>query len=494
MSSETKDLLEFRKQLVELMKANAPTAQKDQVARVNDAMADLDGRNPEEAFRHSVAAGRDEFPSGERTTQAGSIEREGEFLPAVPESLSELGIRSADIKAIVLKFLFNSGARSGLEIAKQIRLPLPLFAPLLRNLKEDQLVIYKSAIGAADYIYELTESGSERAHRFWKQCAYLDSIPVPFDDYVASVSVQSARKQNPKVRDLKAALEDLSIKEEMIVQLAQAANSGLGLFLYGAPGNGKTSIARRITAAFGQSVWIPRTINIAGSIVRLYDPNNHEALPLNTESTGYSGRIDERWVRIRRPTIVVGGELTMDNLEIHVNQVTAVSEAPIQMKSNCGTLVIDDFGRQRVSPTELLNRWIVPLERHYDILNLANGSRVDVPFDQLLVFSTNLEPRELVDEAFLRRIPYKIDVKNPSEDELRGLVEKLSSDLGIEYREGPVDYLIEKYYAGPKREMRYCHPRDILHQVRTYCTVLDLPKKITNAAIDAAANNYFDLL
>lgn len=192
--------------------------------------------------------------------------------------------------------------------------------------------------------------------------------------------------------------------------------------------------------------------------------------------------------------MVVGGELTLDSFEVRTDSTTGISEAPIQLKSNCGVLVIDDFGRQRVTPTDILNRWIVPLAQRFDILSLRNGRKFEFPIDQLVVFSTNLEPKALVDEAFLRRIPYKIDVPNPSEDEFRALLKKIANEWGIAHQDGPVDYLVEKYYKSCGREMRYCQPGDLLHQICTYCNVLELPLEISNQAIDAAARNYFTLL
>ena len=206
--------------------------------------------------------------------------------------------------------------------------------------------------------------------------------------------------------DLQRAFSDLLVNQKMLRRLGPAVNSGRGLFLFGAPGNGKTSIAERITKAFGDTVWIPRAVGIDGEIMRVFDPALHEAVPLE-EADGplLTHAIDKRWVRIRRPTIVVGGELTMDALEVMPSTGKNVSEAPLQLKSNCGTLVIDDFGRQRMTTDELLNRWIVPLEKRYDFLRLVNGKKIQVPFDQLIIFSTNLEPRDLVDDAFLRRIP-----------------------------------------------------------------------------------------
>ncbi|NLE36849.1 MAG: AAA family ATPase, partial [Pirellulaceae bacterium] len=205
-------------------------------------------------------------------------------------------------------------------------------------------------------------------------------------------------------------------------------------------------------------------------------------------------KIDRRWVRIRRPTIIAGGELTMESLELSLNSATGISEAPLQMKSNCGVLVIDDFGRQRMSIHELLNRWIVPLEKRYDFLAMRNGKKISVPFDQLIIFSTNLEPRELVDEAFLRRIPYKIEVIDPTEDEFRRLFEILAPQMGLVYREEPIDYLIQSHYRRSNRPFRFCQPRDLLMQIRNFCVYYDQPLEITQEYVDSAVENYFAVM
>ena len=281
----------------------------------------------------------------------------------------------------------------------------------------------------------------------------------------------------------------------MFSRLGPAINSGRGLFLYGAPGNGKTSIAERVTEAFGKHIWIPRAIGIDGEIIRVFDPVNHREAPLEPgQGLLDQQRIDKRWVRIRRPTIIAAGELTISSLEVTLNQSTNICEAPLQLKSNCGTLVIDDFGRQRMQIDELLNRWIVPLEKHFDFLNLPNGKKIQVPFDQLLVFSTNLEPRELVDEAFLRRIPYKIEVIDPTEEEFRNLFAEMAAKLGFEYCRGPVDHLIDVHYKRPGRPMRFCQPRDLLLQVSNYCTFHNRPLALTNESLDLACENYFAVM
>jgi predicted ATPase with chaperone activity len=359
----------------------------------------------------------------------------------------------------------------------------------------DQLVGHRGSAAMNDYIYQLTEMGRERARRYSQMCTYFGAATVTLEDYVAAVKSQSLNQQHPTAHDLQRAFSDLLINDQMLRRLGPAINSGRGLFLFGAPGNGKTSIAERITKAFGEHIWIPRALGIDGEIVRLYDPAIHTLAPVES----YKGlidqrKLDKRWVRIRRPTIIVGGELTMDNLEVTINPLTNVSESPVQMKSNCGTLVIDDFGRQKMSTDELLNRWIVPLEKRYDFLNLPSGKKIEVPFDQLIVFSTNLEPRDLVDDAFLRRIPYKIEVVDPSEEEFRELFKLMGPILGVQYKEEVVNYLIETHYKSVSRPFRCCQPRDLLMQICNYCRYINSDAYMSEELFDFAVENYFAVM
>jgi predicted ATPase with chaperone activity len=417
------------------------------------------------------------------------------FLPIEPETFHAAGLTDSEVEALVLKFLIARGDASGREIAEQIKLPFVLVDELLRQIKNDQLVVHRGSAPMNDYQYELTDFGRERARRHVQHCSYFGSAPVSLTDYVASVEAQSLTQQQPSVDSLHQAFSDLLLNRKMLDRLGPAINSGRGLFLYGAPGNGKTSIAERVTAAFGKHIWIPRAIGIDGEILRLFDPVIHQEAPLSpNQGLIDQRRVDKRWVRIRRPTIVAAGELTMSSLEVSVNAATGISEAPLQLKSNCGTLVIDDFGRQRCSIVELLNRWIVPLEKHYDFLNLANGKKIQVPFDQLLVFSTNLEPRDLVDEAFLRRIPYKIEVSDPTENEFRELFKFMAGKLGFEYRDEPVEHLIDKHYREAGRPFRFCQPRDLLLQVRNYCAYHKRPPELTAEYFDLACENYFAVM
>ncbi len=420
---------------------------------------------------------------------------EDAFLPVEPASIADGGLTESDVEALVLKFLVARGDASGREIADQVKLPFVLIDELLRRMKNDQLVGHRGSAPMNDYQYQLTDMGRERGRRFSQHCTYFGAAPVTLADYIAAVEAQSLAGQHPTPDDLHRAFDDLLLNKKMLDRLGPAINSGRGLFLFGPPGNGKTCIAERITAAFGERIWIPRAIGIDGEIVRLFDPVNHAELPLESDGGLLDKRkVDRRWVRIKRPTIVAGGELTMSQLEVTINTSTGICEAPLQLKSNCGTLVIDDFGRQRMSIDELLNRWIVPLEMRYDFLNLPNGKKIRVPFDQLVVFSTNLEPRDLVDEAFLRRIPYKIEAIDPTEEEFRDLLKRMAEKLGVAYDAAAVDYLLETHYKTAGRPLRFCHPRDLLLQIRNFCRYCGEPPRLTCEYLDRAVENYFAVM
>jgi predicted ATPase with chaperone activity len=416
------------------------------------------------------------------------------FRPRQPQSFDEAGLTAEEVDKIVCRLLAARGALTGRRIAEHVGLAFGVMEGLLRQLKSEMILAYKNTAAVSDYEYVLTDVGRERARRYSEECTYFGAAPVPLKDYVASVQAQSIAKQSVDREKLREAFSDLLVNQTMLDRLGPAINSGRGMFLYGYPGNGKTSIAERITRCFGSEIWVPRAIGIDGEIIRVFDPVNHEEIKRCNTSLLQDGIEDRRWVRIRRPTIVVGGELTMAELELRQNPVSKISEAPLQLKSNCGTLVIDDFGRQRMPTTELLNRWIVPLEKRYDFLSLASGKKIQISFDQLLIFSTNLQPRDLVDEAFLRRIPYKINVVDPTTDEFRKLFELVAPSLGVPHNPDAVEYLIEKHYRTSGRPMRACHPRDLLLQVRNFCLYRNRPIEVTPDALDVAVENYFTVL
>jgi predicted ATPase with chaperone activity len=423
-----------------------------------------------------------------------SILSEDSFRPAEPKTLEETGLTGALIENLMLKYVMLIGSASGRQVSDKISIPYGLLDPLFQSLRQRQLVTNSSSAQLGDFNYTLTDQGRQRAKAAMEQCSYIGAAPVPLDDYIVSVEAQTVRAEAPQKRHLLKAFADISVEPEMLDTLGPAVNSGAGLFLYGAPGNGKTTLARRITMCFGSSIWIPRTITEDGQFIKLFDAACHE--PIADAGVGLlkSAEHDRRWVKIRRPTVVVGGELTLDALEIRHDPVSNVSEASLQLKSNCGCLLIDDFGRQRVSPTELLNRWIIPLENRHDYLMLATGKKIQVPFEQLIIFSTNLQPTDLADEAFLRRIPYKVEVGDPSKEEFLTLFKIIAKSLHCEYKQEAVEHLIEKHYKRLNRPLRRCQPRDLLQQVRNYCVYNSLPMEMRAEYFDRVVPSYFTVV
>jgi predicted ATPase with chaperone activity len=415
------------------------------------------------------------------------------YFPEPRESFAQLGIPESLIESLVFKHLLAVGTNTGRGIAVELALPGKPTVALLTELKNRQLVVYKGNAVMGDFEYMLTESGRERARGYLEECTYCGPAPVSFSDYVDSVAAQTIANECPGLDELRSAFSDLLLSDDLFARLGPAVNSGRGLFLYGTPGNGKTSIAERITACFGTDIWAPRAIFVEGEIIQYYDPQCHETTGAATSSILKSQQHDERWVKVRRPTIVVGGELTLDSLELRHNPVTKITEPSIQLKSNCGTLVIDDFGRQRVNPIQLLNRWIVPLEKRFDYLTLTNGKKIQAPFDQLIIFSTNLEPKELVDDAFLRRIPYKIHVPDPTEEQFRELMRVMSVRLNVPHDAAAVNHLVQAHYRAASRAFKSCHPRDLLLQLINQARYSRTEPRMNVEGFDLACANYFTL-
>jgi predicted ATPase with chaperone activity len=434
-------------------------------------------------------------PSAPAESEVSSKPEPGEFWPLAPANWEEMKFTPEATEELVLKCLMNRGTVSGREIADHIAVSFGLLSEVLGDMKNRRLLVHRGAAQLGDYLYQLTDTGAETAARYAAQCGYDGPAPITLQDYIDSVDVQSIHKHPPTYPEIAQVFSDLVLNEGVLDQVGQAIRAGCGFFLYGDSGNGKTSLAERVSRAFGRTIWIPRSLNIEGSIIRLFDPCNHVEVPPENKDGLYDQlKIDRRWVRIRRPTILVGGELTMDRLEIRPGIAPGVSEAPLQLKSNGGTLVIDDFGRQRMKAEDLLNRWIVPLDRRYDILNLPNGKAIQVPFDQLLIFSTNMEPHDLADEAFLRRIPYKIQMHDPSEAEFRELFQREAARHGMDYNDAVMNELIETHYTRGGRPFRCCHARDLLRQVRHFCEFKGLPVEMATTHLNVAVRNYFGVV
>lgn len=413
------------------------------------------------------------------------------FWPSEPASLEETGLATSVVESLICKYLAVTGTASGRSIAEYICISFQLLEDVFASLRTRMIIVHAGAAPFNDYYYVLTEEGQRRAQIYQQECAYLGPAPVRLNEYVISVEAQCISTESPTDEHLAEAFGDISVEEGLLDLIGPAVNSGAGMFLFGSPGNGKSTLATRITMCFGEEIWIPRTIIEDGQLIKLYDAAYHHVITENKEGILKARDYDRRWMRIRRPTVSVGGELTMDNLEIRHDPVTKVGEAPLQLKSNGGCLLIDDFGRQRIEPAELLNRWIVPLENKYDFLTLQTGKKIQVPFEQLIIFSTNLEPRDLVDEAFIRRIPYKVEIGDPSEEEFKHLFELYATKLNCEYRPEVVQDLLDRHYRPYERGLRRCHPRDLLKQIRNYCQYRRLPFEMRPDYFDRVVHSYF---
>jgi len=448
-------------------------------------------RDPEMGSSHRDESALGAVAEARRVNQT----RDGSgFYPIKPATIEDAGLTRDFVEKLICRFLLVHGAASGRRIGRETGLPFRTIEPLLAFLKTEMQLAYRKTAAAGDYEYVLTEAGAERARRYMQTCTYAETAPVPIADYIESVTAQSLTRVYIGPQQLEVAFRDMLLEPLMLDSLGPAINAGRGMFLYGAPGNGKTSIAERVVRCYGDDLWIPRAIYVEGTIVRLFDPVLHQEMASEDSSMLGEPLEDARWVRIRRPTVVVGGELTMEQLELRHDPISNVSEAPLQLKSNGGVLLIDDFGRQSMPVAELLNRWIVPLEKRYDFQKLASGKKIQVPFDQLVVFATNLAPRDLVDEAFLRRLPYKIEVSDPTREQFHRICAMVGPSLGISAPHDRVETLVERYFDAVGRPMRCCHPRDLMLQMRSYCSYHGKPLEFSDEAMDFAVRNYFAVM
>ena len=425
----------------------------------------------------------------------GSLLSDDTFWPTEAQDLQETGLSETFVEALLLKTVLSVGTLSGRNTSERVGLPFRVIEPMLDVLRTRKLVAHVRPAPFNDYYYSLTEAGQRAAQTHMRQCSYVGPAPVPLADYVLSVEAQAAGIEPIDREQLAAALSKISYQDELLDQLGPAINSNTGLFLFGPPGNGKTTIARSLTRCLGQEIWIPYAILDDGNLIKLQDDAFHREAPVpeGDDAILKAQEWDRRWIRIQRPTVVVGGELIMDNLEVRHDERSNICEAPLQMKSNCGSLLIDDFGRQRIAPEELLNRWIVPLENQLDYLTLPTGKKIQIPFEQLIIFSTNLDPESLVDEAFLRRVPYKIFVGNPEKDEFRRLMASVARQLGFPETPEAAEHVLA-FYERSGREVRRCHPRDLLTQVANFCTYRKMEKTIRPEYLDQAFRSYFSAL
>lgn len=427
------------------------------------------------------------------------LERFFRNVPPVPHKVSQTGLSEIFLIDLMLKIsYFEGGVFTLLSMSQNIRLSSSVVDELADLAKTERLIAIRSAngLGRASHIFELTELGRQRAEAAIGQSQYAGPAPVPLQDYSLMVAHQSIRQIDIDEKWVRHALNQLVLNDSMIMQLGPALNSGRSVFLYGPPGTGKSSIAEAMGSELPGEVFIPHAILVDEQLIRVFDAEAHSPIEtvrdkgpqLDLDATL---NYDPRWVRCRRPIVMVGGELEMSSLDLEYNTVSKFYEAPIHMKASNGVFILDDFGRQMVPPKMLLNRWIVPLERGTDFLSLHTGKKFEVPFDQISIFCTNLKPSELVDEAFLRRIRHKIKVNYQTEAEYIEILRQVCQFHGLEFDAETTDYLIDAYYHKTGRPFVGSHPRDLVDQILDRARFLKIKPALTREAIDAAAANYF---
>lgn len=417
----------------------------------------------------------------------------------------ELNIPIGVVNDLIFRLLFNEGDVSVARFSEVLGIHARVTDTLLSRMKQEHLVEVTRAgsLGSLSFTYGLTEAGRKRSRDAFERSQYIGRVPVTLEDYTQAILAQVGYKRRITPKQVQRALNHLILPDDFHRRIGPAVNAGTSLFLYGPPGNGKTTIAQAMAKLLAEDepIWLPDSITVGGQIIRVFDPLIHK--PLDEEEMAYHTgaigakkgteklKIDRRWRLFERPAVMVGGELTMDSLDLRFEPVAKVYEAPLQLKANGGMFLIDDFGRQQIRPDELLNRWIVPLESNIDFLRLQSGQSLEVPFRQFIVFSTNLDPMELVDGAFLRRIQMKIEVGDPSEKLYYQIFKRMCEVYNIPFDKKTFLHLLQKWYRETGRVMQAVHPRDLLKTTISICEYLDIPAKLTPDLIDEACRGYF---
>jgi hypothetical protein len=413
------------------------------------------------------------------------------FWPQQPRTIDEAGLTVSMVEELILKAIFFAGEMRGMDIANRLKLPSTIIDEVIEGLRRQKYIDIRggggAGVGKTTMIYQLTSFATELMRQILDRNRYNGPAPVSIQEWVAAVKKQTVRGNRITRAKMEDKFNDLIIRDYIYDGIGPAMNSGRAIFFYGPPGNGKTAICQRMVDCFEGDIFIPHAIMIDDFIVRIYDSILHK--PIEEEPGGAS--YDRRWVRCRRPLVVVGGELTLEMLDLVYSPEVKFYEASFQMKATNGMLLIDDFGRQKVSPVDLLNRWIVPLESDVDNITLHTGKKVQVPFDVFAAFSTNLDPKDLVDDAFLRRVRYKLEVMRPDEEQYFEIFDAMCQKRGVQFDPAMIEYLIEKHYRSTGRPFAACQPRDLLDQVIDMANYLGIPPQLNPVLLDRAVRSYF---
>ncbi len=437
-------------------------------------------------------------PYGQTLQQPDSAE------PPVPETVRDTGLSEEFIVDLLIKTLYIQGARTGAQLVSAVRLPFAFVDDRLLSLQQRRLVEVRGTSGPSrgGYVFDLTGAGRDRAREALASSQYVGPAPVPLPQYRTWIEKQTIRNVHVTRDIVREGFRNMVLSDQVHDVLGPSINSAKSLFLYGQPGNGKTMIAETISHMLGGDIFVPFAVEVEGQIIVVYDPVYHHAVdgldPLEVEREGEEPAwlksppsYDMRFVKVRRPVVLTGGELTLEQLDLQYDTYTKMYQAPFQVKANGGVLIIDDFGRQRVPPKDLLNRWIVPLEKRIDFLTLHTGGKFPVPFDTLLIMATNLEPSQLVEEAFLRRIHYKIQIEGPQPDQYAEIFSRCCAERGIDFEQGAVDHIYRKWYGEKGIHPRACHPRDILDHLVDIARFYEGRPALTPDIVDRACRSYF---
>jgi len=419
-----------------------------------------------------------------------------EISCAEPQSLQDLGLPSLFLGQLTLKHCFYMDVFTMGDLAERLKVSVSIISEVLDYLKKAKWVEVRgpdpmnpvvTALSLANR-HSLTDGGRRQAAQLLEYDAYTGPAPVVLKDYWRQVTHQSIGKVGVTPDHIQRALKGLVLSAEMLEQLGVAAVSGKPLFLYGPAGNGKTVIAQRLGRIWEDDILVPYAIFVDGQVIQVFDEITHAH---SEEAVSGGERVDRRWVRCRRPVVTVGGELTLDMLDLAYKPTLKYFEAPLQLKANNGVFIVDDFGRQHIPPQELLNRWIIPLENRQDFLRLRTGQKFAIPFDQFIVFATNLEPRSLVDDAFLRRLRSKVKVDYVTRTQFVEIFRLFCDQDHLEFDPEAVEYLLGRYYDDGQRPLTACHPRDLLEQILDYCRFHQQAPRLTPENLDRACHSYF---